>query len=140
MLISHSSFPTTHGPDYEIDDISPEALFTANHDRQMLEATVVRGEAWSRFRDAAYPIDQSVAAWVTRMQDVFSEASAAQSIPKHPWPRMGMAVAIPILAGGRLKGIVAFKARRPHRRVARGEQRVLGILGAAAALDHALLF
>jgi PAS domain S-box-containing protein len=108
----------------------------------MLEATVVRGEAWSSLRNAAYPIDQSVAAWVTRMQDVFSEASAAQSIPKHPWPHMGMAVAIPMLAGGRLKGIIAFEPVGPHRRVTRGELRVLGILAgaAAAALDHALLF
>ena len=118
------------------------ALFTANHDRQMIEATIVRGEAWSRLRDAAYPIDQSVAAWVTQMQDVFSESSAAQSIPRHPWPHMGMAVAIPMLAGGRLKGIIAFEPVGPHRRVTRGELRVLGILAgaAAAALDHALLF
>jgi signal transduction histidine kinase len=117
------------------------ALFTANHDRQKLEAAIVRGEAWSHLRDAAYPIDESVAAWITRMQDLFSQAIDAQLIPQHPWPQLGTAVAVPMLAGGRLNGMIAFEPVGPHRRVTRGELRVLSILAsaAAAALDHALL-
>lgn len=116
------------------------ALFSANHDRQTLEATVVRGEAWSHLRDVAYPIDENVAAWVALMQDLFSRASDARIVPRHPWPQLGMAVAIPMLAGGKLNGMIAFQPVAP-RRVTRGELRVVCILAgaAAAALDHALL-
>lgn len=117
------------------------ALFTADHDRRQLEVAIVRGEAWSHLRDATYPIDESVAAWVTRMQDLFNQAMDAQIIPQHPWPQLGSAVAVPMLAGGRLNGIIVFAPVGPPRRVTRGELRVLSILAsaAAAALDHALL-
>lgn len=117
------------------------ALFTANHDRQTLDATIVRGEAWSHLRDVVYPIDENVAAWVARMQDLFTRASDAQTVPRHPWPQLGMAVAMPMLAGGKLNGMIAFQPAGPRRRVTRGELRVVSILAgaAAAALDHALL-
>jgi PAS domain S-box-containing protein len=117
------------------------ALFIANHDRQTLDAFIVRGEAWSHLRDAAYPIDDSIAAWVARMQDLFGQTTGAALIPRHPWPQLGMAIAIPMQAGGRLHGIIAFEPVGPHRRVTRGELRVVSILAsaAAAALDHALL-
>jgi PAS domain S-box-containing protein len=117
------------------------ALFIANHDRQQLDAAIVRGEAWLQHREAAYPIDESVTTWVTRMQDLFSQPTEAQIIPPHPWSQLGMTVAIPMLAGGRLNGIIAFEPGDPRRRVTRGELRVVSILAgaAAAALDHALL-
>jgi PAS domain S-box-containing protein len=117
------------------------ALFIANHDRRTLDAAIVRGEAWSHIRDLSYPIDASVAAWAARMQDVFSHVIEAEDIPRHLWPQLGTAVAIPMLAGGRLNGMIAFEPVGPHRRVTRGELRVVSILAgaAAAALDHALL-
>jgi PAS domain S-box-containing protein len=117
------------------------ALFTANHDRQRLEAMIVRGEAWSHLRDVAYPIDEKVAAWVSRIQDLFKEISGTEILPHHPWSQLGMTVAIPMLAGGRLSGVIAFEPVDPRGRVTRGELRVLSILAgaAAASLDHALL-
>jgi PAS domain S-box-containing protein len=117
------------------------ALFIADHDGRKLDANIVRGEAWSHLRDLSHPIDDSVAAWAARIQSLFSQATEAEDIPRLPWPQLGMAIAIPMQAGGRLHGIIAFEPPGLHRRVTRGELRVVSILAgaAAAALDHALL-
>ena len=116
------------------------AIFIVNHDRQKIEAAIVRG-AWSHLGEAAYPVDENVAAWVARMQDLFSPTNDTQAIPQHPWPQLGTAVAVPMLAGGKLNGIIAFEPLGPRRRVTRGELRVVSVLAsaAAAALDHAVL-
>lgn len=117
------------------------ALLTANHDRHRLEVAIVRGEAWPHLRDETYPLDESVSVWVTRTQDLISQATDAQTIPQHPWPQLGHAVVVPMVAGGILNGIIAFRPVGPHRRITKGQLRVLSILASAAAtaLDHALL-
>lgn len=117
------------------------ALLTASPDRHRLEVAIVRGEAWSHLRDTTYPLDESVAAWVARMQDLISEATDAQPIPQHPWPQLGNAVVVPMLAGGSLKGAIAFSPSGPRRRLTRGQLWVLSILASAAAtaLDQAQL-
>lgn len=93
----------------------------------------------------ATPLEQTVLGWVVRHREPLLLHGAMQLgryTPVRPRPEISTALAVPLLAGGRVVGVVTANRTQQQRAFTLGDQKAVGILAsiAASALTNRQLY
>ncbi|HVY93983.1 MAG TPA: response regulator [Bryobacteraceae bacterium] len=104
------------------------------------------GAAGREFQGRLFPLDEALSQWLANVQEQFpnTDESAMSQAPHAlaaPLPGAPGSLSIPMLAGGRLLGLLHLNFAQPAPKIAPGQIKALNVLAstAAAALDSALL-
>ena len=119
-------------------------LLPTRQDTELFVAAV-RGENRERILGERVPLDQGIVGWVARHQEMLTlngEVHDPRFAPIYPRPDLGSAISMPLLAGGKLVGVLNVSAKQHRPPFTLGQVKGLSILAsiAAAALDSAGLF
>ena len=103
-----------------------------------LHVAVARGKNSGRIQGQRVPISEPLLGWVARFREALSrpsrdEASEFQPAFEHPLRDLTSGVSLPMLAGGKLIGILNFTSSGRNRSVTPGQVKALNILAGAAA-------
>jgi PAS domain S-box-containing protein len=109
-----------------------------------LRVAVTRGEAAESVQDARVPFSAVLSGWVERSRALLAgsgELAAGERASAAPLGDVPADLSIPMLAGGKLVGILNFASERPRLPTAPGQHKALNILAsvAAAAIERASL-
>jgi signal transduction histidine kinase/CheY-like chemotaxis protein len=110
---------------------------------ELLRVATCRGSLQTHANTSPIAIDAALTDWAANSQhDLTSiEAQSATSATNHPLRTRIPGIAIPMLSGGALMGVLCFATAQTRRPVRTGQLKALKILAstAAAAMDAALL-
>ncbi|MBI3948314.1 MAG: response regulator [Armatimonadetes bacterium] len=121
------------------DEVS---IMLPSPDGQELRIAVVRGEGRSGLVGQRVPLSQGIAGWVARHGEpllLHDRVDDSRFAPIRPREDVKTAVSMPMMAGGRVAGVLNVNATRAGRRFTAGTIKTLNILVsiAASALEGA---
>ena len=117
----------------ESDHGEVSILIRTDDSREMTVAAV-RGDDIERLAGRRIPIGGAVEAWCARSHEAFA-GSSGDTTPahEHPFREFTSGIALPMLAGGELVGVLNFASSHRHRAVTLGQIKTLNILVSSAA-------
>ena len=104
-------------------------------DQSSLQVADSAGVGSESMRGAAYPVTMKTQDWVAKARqelDTLGSDSDPRALFAHPLDSK-VSVALPIIAGDQLYGVLGVSFARPERRVSRGQLKALAILARTAA-------
>jgi PAS domain S-box-containing protein len=118
------------------------SIMLPDHDARQLYVAAVLGAGREGILGMRVPMDRYVAGWVAGNRQPLvldGEVSDPRFTPHSPRPDITRAASLPLLAGGKLVGIMNLNFTRPRRPLSAGEIKALNIFAsiAAAALESA---
>lgn len=105
-------------------------------DERALTVTAVRGGDTAGLKGRRVPIDDDVEAWSARSHEAFANPGSSGDTAlayEHPFRELTSGIALPMLAGGKLVGVLSFASSHRHRMVTLGQIKTLNILISSAA-------
>jgi PAS domain S-box-containing protein len=124
-------------------DAGSVSILLPTLDGKELSIAIAVGQNADRLQGRRVPITYALSSWVASTEKLFSDPeqlTSVQPIPASGWPETANGVSIPMLAAGKLMGILNFSSDR-QRPVNLGRIKSLNILAgtAASALHSASL-
>lgn len=108
-------------------------LLPGENDGRLIVAAA-RGEGAELLYGRCIDVDEVLSAWVENWRETKPDAWAESRLPfDHPLRSITAGIAMPLLAGGRLVGVLTFSSGHSNRPIARREAKTLNILAGAAA-------
>jgi PAS domain S-box-containing protein len=121
---------------FQQGDASSVSVFLPTPDGKELYVAVSLGRNADSIQGRRVPITHAISNWVARAEKLFSspeELTNVQAIPASTVTEIASDVSIPMLAAGKLMGILNFSPDRPQRPVPLGRIKTLNILAGTAA-------
>jgi serine phosphatase RsbU (regulator of sigma subunit)/FixJ family two-component response regulator len=112
------------------------SILVSAEDARELEVSLVRGDKAAELVGRRARVDQVLSNWVKCWQEIFSSSEAAVAMRlarEHPFHALTTGIALPMLAGGKLIGVLTFASGQTSRPISLGMVKTLNILGSAAA-------
>jgi PAS domain S-box-containing protein len=121
------------------------SIMLPTEDGKELYITTIRGNHREFFLGQRISIEQGIAGWVARNHEIVmlnGEVRDHRFKPVSPRPDISSSVSIPMMAGGKLVGILNVNVTKSRRQLSFGQVKGLSILVgmAAPALENARLF
>jgi PAS domain S-box-containing protein len=126
---------------FDQGDAASVSILLPTLDGKELCVAVALGKDADVIQGKRVPITTTLSSWVASTEKLFSsspeELSNVQPIQASAWTEAASGLSIPMLAAGKLMGILNFSPSRPERPVALGRIKSLNILaGTAASAFH----
>jgi two-component system, cell cycle sensor histidine kinase and response regulator CckA len=121
---------------FDQGDARSVSVLLPTADGTELVVAAVRGRQTNLRANSRFAVNPEIAQWVERTHQLFSkpqELTDRHSIPLFPIPDIAASVSIPLLAAGKLMGILNFWPSRAERPIALGRVKALSILAGTGA-------
>jgi PAS domain S-box-containing protein len=111
-------------------------ILLPTRDGKDLQVAVARGQDAERTQGRRIPIDDTLSDWVAHSRELLSkpgDLTGFQTVFAPSLMEITRGISIPMLAGGRLVGIISFDSAHTQRHTTLGQAKALNILASAAA-------
>ena len=116
-------------------DASEACILVPTPDGRELRIAGAAGANVGRLQGASFALEKSIELWVTQARAELEATDGlgdALALFAHPFGAQ-IGVALPIVSGGKLFGVLGFSSARPERRINSGQLKALDILARTAA-------
>ena len=130
---------------YEQCGADEVSIMLPTEDGKELYIATIRGKHRDKFLGQRVPIDQGIAGWVARSHETVllnGEVKDHRFQPVRARPEISSSVSMPMMAGGKLVGILNINVTKGRRQITLGQVKGISVLIsiAAPALENARLY